>query len=216
MSRNQIPKFEDWVKDVPEVEDLYGKVRGLRSSEVKYVGIPEFLGQGRDKIVFGVGDYALKLHRRRHETPFPQTVGPLRRAMGIKGVEQVVAVSHEKQIIVSNRIVGMMPAKLRAESLAQRYINPGSIDRLNATLDAMRDSGLYVEGPKNLLVNSDGFHVIDPADHFMHDMSVNSIDGALWLISGVGWSDDFDGIAYRTDNEQRTIRDTFLSSMPRY
>lgn len=212
MSRNEIPAFEDWVKGMPEVEELYGRARALRASGEDPKHLKEFLGEGRDKIVLGVGDYALKFHRRRHETPFPQTVRPLREAMGIRGVEQIVAVSHRQQIIVSDRIAGTMPAKVRAESLVRWYVNPDNTSMLRMTLEQMRERGLYIEGPKNMIVNKDGFHVIDPVDRYMHNMTVNDLAGAVGLVSDVGWNYDSNDIAMRSDNEQQTIKGAFLSA----
>lgn len=188
MATPEIVAFEDWLPGQPAVKETLDRIHCIQGSPASnHVGsegfesVPGYLGFGRDKHAFQVGAHVLKIPVRNPESSFDSQINPLKRALGIAGVEQVVAVSDKSRTIVTDFMSGSMPAGLTGDALVRRYINPVSIAALQTTLGEMQEVGIFVDGPTNLLASGKRFGIIDPVDNPSY--GVNDFDAVVGLIA---------------------------------
>lgn len=216
---NQIP-FEDYVAERPDIQELIGQVRGLyrqygsdrRGLKPKLREVPGYLDGGVDKDAFLVGEHVLKLVHPAPTRPYEAQIRPMKKALGIPGVEQLVSSSARETAMVTEYLKGTLPASLSVRGLL-RYITPESVASLGDMLATLQSRGLYVDSPSNILAiyqDSLGFAVIDPLDS--PHLAINDVDSFIGDVVTQRRLSKTGAFTLRPFEDQAIIRNAFIAA----
>lgn len=221
MPEQQLIPFGDYIAEHPEARELIGRVRGLyrqhgadrRNLKPQLRSIPGYLDGGVDKDAFRIGDeHVLKLVHPAPVRPFEAQIRPMKKALGVPGVEQLVSSSAREAVMVTEYLPGALPASLSLNGLL-RHITPESVESLGAMLAALQQKGLYVDSPSNILTvrrGAPGFAVIDPLDSSY--LAINDIDSFIHDIATQRKSSETGGFTLRPPEDQAYIRNAFTAA----